>query len=98
MQGGEGGLAVLVLREVVVALQALEPSADFDLMLADGPVDVIVEGEEVARDGVVAADVAARAGDLRCAVGGGGAGDDDGADGTAGDEAGDDRRWMLPRK
>ena len=50
---------------------------------------MVVEGKEIARDGVVAADVAAGAGDLRGAVGGSGAGDDDGADGTAGDEAGD---------
>ena len=35
LQGGEGGLAILVLREVVVALQALEPSTDFELMAAD---------------------------------------------------------------
>ena len=98
MQGGEGGLAILILREVVVALEALEPSADFELMAADGPVDVVVEGEEIARDGVVAADVAAGAGDLRGAVGGGGAGDDDGADGAPGDEAGDIDAWQLPRK
>ena len=89
MQGGEGGLPVLVLREVVIALQALEPSTNFDLMAAEGPVDVIVDGKEIARNGVVAADIAARAGDLRCAVGGSGAGDDDGADGTTSDEAGD---------
>ena len=59
LQGGEGGLAILVLGEVVVGLQALEPAADFDLVAADGPVDVVVEGEEIARGGVVAADVGA---------------------------------------
>src|ERR1700761_1739875 len=58
-------------------------------MAAEGRVDVVVEGEEIARDGIVAADVAARASDLRCAVRGGGSGDDDGADRAAADEAGD---------
>ena len=64
-------------------MQTLEPAAGLDLMAADGVEDVVVEGEEVAGDGVVGADVGAGAGDLRRAVGGGGAGDDDGADGLA---------------
>src|SRR5215472_4387263 len=86
LQRGEGGLAVLVLCEVVVGLQALEPGAEFDLMMADGPEDVVVEGEEVARDGVVGTDVGAGGGDLRAAVGCGGTCDDDGAGGLAGNE------------
>ena len=88
LQSGEGCLPILVLREVVVALETLQPAADFELMTAGCPVDVIVEGEEIACDGVVAADVAACAGDLRCAVRSCGTGDDDGADGPAADEAG----------
>ena len=87
---GEAGLAVLVLREVVVGLEALEPAAGFDLVAAAGAEDVVVEGEEVAGGGVVGAYVGAGAGDLGGAVGGGGAGDDDGADGLACDPAGDD--------
>ena len=52
---GEGGLAVLVLGEVVVRLKALNPAAGFDLVTAVAPEDVIVEGEEVACGGVVGA-------------------------------------------
>ena len=63
-EGGEAGLAVLILREVVVGLEALEPAAGFDLVAAGGEEDVVVEGEEVAGDGVVRADVGAGAGDL----------------------------------
>ncbi len=80
----ERRLSVLVLREVVVGLQPLHPGAEFELMMADGPEDVVVEGEEVAGDGVVGADVGASGGDLRAAVGCGGTGDDDGAGGLAG--------------
>ena len=65
VQGAEGGLAVLILGEIVVGLNALEPDAGFDLIAAARPVDVVVEGEEVARGGVVAADVGAGLRDLR---------------------------------
>ena len=61
----------MILREVVVGLQALEPDAAFEGVLADGVEDVVVEGEEVAGDGVVGAYVGAGAGDGRRAVGGG---------------------------
>ena len=88
LQCSEGGLTVLVLREVVVALEFLDPSTDFDLVAAEGPVDVVVEGEKIARYSVVVAHVAAGAGDLRSAVRRGGAGDNDGAHRTAAHEAG----------
>jgi len=52
---GEGGLAVLVLGEVVVRLQALNPSTGLDLVAAVAPEDVVVEGEEVAGGGAGAA-------------------------------------------
>ena len=64
----EGGLAVLILREQIVGLHALQPSAGFDLLAAFGPVDVIVFGEEIARGAVVATHVGACASDGGSAV------------------------------
>ena len=81
---GEAGLAVLILCEVVVGLEELEPAACLDLLPAAGVVDVIVEGEEVARGSVVGSDVGAGGGDGGGSVGGGGSGDDDCAGGLAG--------------
>ena len=77
--GAERSLPVLVLREQVVGLHALQPDAGFDLIAPARPVDVIVPGEQIARRAVVAARVGARAGDRRCAVRGRAAADDDGA-------------------
>ena len=63
MQRSEAGLAVLVLRQVVVRLEQLQPAAGLDLLLAARVEDVVVEGEQVARGGVVRAHVGARGGD-----------------------------------
>jgi hypothetical protein len=79
---GEAGLAVLVLREVVVGLQALEPDAALDGVLADGVIGVVVYGEEGAGDAVVGAYVRACSGDGGGSVRGCGAGDDDGVGGN----------------
>jgi hypothetical protein len=87
-EGGEGGLAELVLGEVVVGLEALDPAAGLDLVAADGVEDVVVEGKEISNGAVVGAYVASCSGDLGGAVGSGGSGDDDGSHGLAGDEAG----------
>src|SRR6185437_11210602 len=82
-QRGEAGLAVLVLREVVVRFEQLAPAARFDLIPSAGPENVIVEGEEVARGAVIRADVRAGGSDGRSAVRGGRAGDDNRACGPA---------------
>ena len=74
------GLAVLVLSEQIVRLNSLQPDTGFDLVASPGPIDVVVEGEEVAGGGVVGANVEACLGDLRRAVGCGAAADDDDAD------------------
>ena len=90
-EGAEAGLAVLVLREVVVGLEALEPDAALQGVLADGVVDVVVEGVEVAGDAIVGADVGAGSGDGGRAVRGGGARDDECIAGNAGTDAGCER-------
>ena len=84
---GKGGLAELVLGEIVVRLEPLQPAADLKLVMTAGVEDVIVERVEIAGGGVVGADVGAGLGDLRAAVRRSGAGDDDGAYGFAGNEA-----------
>ncbi len=60
-------------------------------MTPDSVEDVVVEGEEVAGGGVVRTDVGSCTGDLRGAVGCGGAGDDDCADRLTRDPPRDDR-------
>jgi hypothetical protein len=62
-QRRERGLAVLVLRKVVVGFQMLQPDASLDGVLADGVVEVVVVGEEVAGDAIVGAYVSTRRGD-----------------------------------
>ena len=57
LQGAERSLAILVLRQQVVGLDALQPDAGLDLIAAVRPVDVIVQREEIARGAVVAAHV-----------------------------------------
>jgi hypothetical protein len=46
-------------------LQALKPHSGFDLMPTEGVEDMVVEGEEVARDAVVGADICPGSRDLR---------------------------------
>ena len=84
---GEGSLAVLVLSEVVVGLERLEPHAGLNLMARARVEDMVVDGVEIAGCGVVGSDIAAGAGDLRRAVGGSGPSNDDGASRFARKEA-----------
>ena len=86
----------MVLGEVVVGLEALEPDAAFEGVLAEGVEGVVVEGEEVAGDGVVGAGVGSGGGDGGGSVGGSGAGDDDGVGGDAGADRG--REGLLGRR
>ncbi len=60
---GEAGLAVLILREVVVGLEELEPAAGFDLLASTRPEDVVVEGKEITRSRVVRSNVSSCSGD-----------------------------------
>ena len=83
---GEAGLTVLVLRQVVVGLEELQPSAGLDLLAPARVEDVVVEGEEVAGSGVIGADVGAGGGNCGGSIGGGGACDHDRAGGFAGEE------------
>ena len=70
-QRREGSLAVLVLGEIIVGLQALQPDSGLDGVLADGVIRMIVEGVEIPRDAVVRSDIRPGGGDGRRASDGG---------------------------
>ena len=94
----EGGLPQLILRKIVVRIKPLHPAPRFDGVAAEGQVDVVVEGVEIAGDGIVGADVGARSCNLRSSVRGSGAGDHDGPYRATGVEARDGRPAQWGRR
>ncbi len=61
-------MSILVLRQVVIRLQPLQPHADLDLVPSTGPENMVVHGEEITDSLVVAAGVRARQRHLRGAI------------------------------
>jgi hypothetical protein len=86
-EGGERCLSILVLSQVVIRLQPLQPYANLELVPSAGPENMFVHGEEVAHCLVVAAGVRARQRDLGGAIRCGASRDHNGADWLAGDPA-----------
>ena len=68
MQAAERYLAVLILHQAVIGLQALEPDAKIEQVLAMGDADLIGGREKIADDFEVAAGVGTAVGELRSAV------------------------------
>ena len=69
-------LAELAEGEGFVGLEGLEPQAEIELVTAFDERDAVLNGVEIARDGEIAAIVAASKADLRCWIGGRAAADD----------------------
>ena len=67
-EGRERRLSILVLGQVVIGLQPLQPRADFNLVSSVGPENMLVHREQVTYRLVVAAGVRARERNLRGAI------------------------------
>ena len=97
-EAGEGGLAVLAESNVFVRLELLEPGTEIELMLAVRPTHAVFVGIEVARDGEIAAVVAAGKSYLRLRIGGRASTYHHRADGLSKQESWNVGRWRTGRR
>ena len=70
MQAGEGGLAILAERDILVRLELLYPNAEFELLTSFGPRYLVLVRIKVAGNMKIAAVVAACQSELRLRIGG----------------------------
>ena len=64
----KAGLPILILRQIIVGLDLLQPSADLNLMRAMSEDHMVVIGEQIPHGAQVAAGVGARRSNLRGCV------------------------------